>query len=79
MLLKSITTVVIFTFMIRPSTPDDITAILAIAEAIGFQPSELGVVSQLLSDYFTIENGHSFLQDSKTKRSGSQMMKAQMG
>lgn len=54
--------------MIRPSTTDDMTAILAIAEAIGFQPNELEVVSKLLADYFADGNGSDSLQNSNTQR-----------
>ncbi|HIK15058.1 MAG TPA: GNAT family N-acetyltransferase [Leptolyngbyaceae cyanobacterium M33_DOE_097] len=54
--------------MIRLSTPDDITAILSIAEAIEFQPAELEVVRNLLTNYFAAGNGKDFLQDSKTER-----------
>jgi pimeloyl-ACP methyl ester carboxylesterase len=36
--------------MIRLSQPNDIAAILSIAEAIGFQPGELGVVHQLSAE-----------------------------
>lgn len=39
--------------MLRLSKPDDIAASLSIAEAIRFQPGELGVVHKLLTDYFT--------------------------
>ncbi|MDF5715963.1 MAG: GNAT family N-acetyltransferase [Rhizonema sp. NSF051] len=38
--------------MIRPTTPDDTTALIAIAEAIGFQASELEQLSKMLVDYF---------------------------
>ena len=39
--------------MIRPSTPDDTIALIAIADAIGFQPTELDQLSEMLSDYFS--------------------------
>jgi GNAT superfamily N-acetyltransferase len=39
--------------MIRLSTPDDTTALIAIADAIGFQPNELEELSEMLSDYFS--------------------------
>jgi GNAT superfamily N-acetyltransferase len=39
--------------MIRPSTPDDTIALIAIADAIGFQPNELEQLSEMLSDYFS--------------------------
>ncbi len=38
--------------MIRPSTPDDTTALIAIADEIGFQPNELDQMSEMLADYF---------------------------
>jgi len=38
--------------MIRPSTPDDMIALIAIADAIGFQPNELEQLSEMLADYF---------------------------
>ncbi|NJL56772.1 GNAT family N-acetyltransferase [bacterium] len=38
--------------MIRPITPDDTTDLMAIAEAIGFQPNELEVLAEILTDYF---------------------------
>ncbi|PMB51914.1 GNAT family N-acetyltransferase [Fischerella thermalis CCMEE 5201] len=39
--------------MIRPTTPDDTTALIAIADAIGFQANELEKLSEMLSDYFS--------------------------
>ncbi|HEY9622980.1 MAG TPA: GNAT family N-acetyltransferase [Crinalium sp.] len=54
--------------MIRLSQPNDTAAILSIAEAIGFQPSELGVVHQLLTDYFTDGEGRDPLQNSNAER-----------
>ncbi|MBE9049511.1 GNAT family N-acetyltransferase [Nostocales cyanobacterium LEGE 11386] len=39
--------------MIRPTTPDDTTALIAIADAIGFQPNELEELSKMLADYFS--------------------------
>ncbi len=38
--------------MIRPTVSDDVTAILALADAIGFQPSELEELRAMLADYF---------------------------
>ncbi|YAF94146.1 MAG: GNAT family N-acetyltransferase [Nodularia sp. CChRGM 3473] len=39
--------------MIRPTTPDDTTALIAIADAIGlFQPNQLNSLSEMLVDYF---------------------------
>ena len=37
--------------MIRPTTPDDLAAIIAIAEAIGFQPDELEELNKMLADH----------------------------
>ena len=54
--------------MIRLSKPDDIAVILSIAEAIGFQSSELGVVRKLLTDYFTDGCGRALLQNSNAER-----------
>jgi ribosomal protein S18 acetylase RimI-like enzyme len=39
--------------MIRPATPDDTAALLAIAAAIGFDPAELALLHQLLIDSFS--------------------------
>ena len=38
--------------MIRPTTPDDTTALIALADLIGFQPHELEELGKMLSDYF---------------------------
>lgn len=38
--------------MIRLTTPDDTTALIAIVDAIGFQPNELEELSEMLVDYF---------------------------
>jgi ribosomal protein S18 acetylase RimI-like enzyme len=54
--------------MIRPSKLDDVPAILAIAEAIGFQLSELEVVRKLLTDYFADSSGHDPLQNGNNRR-----------
>lgn len=54
--------------MIKPSKPDDMVAILAIAEAIGFQPGELEVVNKLLTEYFTDGNSQVSLSDSNTQQ-----------
>ena len=54
--------------MIRLSQSNDIAAILSIAEAIGFQPGELEVVHQLLTDYFTDGDGRDPLQNGNTRR-----------
>ena len=42
--------------MIRPTIADDIDQLMAIATAIGFEPRELEVLSQLLIPYF--RDGH---------------------
>ena len=39
--------------MIRPIAPDDTTALIAVANAIGFQPNELEELSAMLADYFS--------------------------
>ncbi|NJR20902.1 MAG: GNAT family N-acetyltransferase [Richelia sp. CSU_2_1] len=39
--------------MIRSIAPDDTTALIAIAGAIGFQPKELEELSEMLADYFS--------------------------
>lgn len=40
--------------MIRLSIPDDMTALIALADAVGlFQPNELKELSEMLSDYFS--------------------------
>ncbi|MBM0744828.1 GNAT family N-acetyltransferase (plasmid) [Phormidium sp. CLA17] len=54
--------------MIRLSKPNDMAAILSIAEAIGFQPGELEVVNQLLTDYFIDGDGRDPLQNGNTQR-----------
>ncbi|HEY9657867.1 MAG TPA: GNAT family N-acetyltransferase [Allocoleopsis sp.] len=54
--------------MIRLSQSKDIAAILSIAEAIGFQPGELEVVHQLLTDYFTDGDGRESLQSANNRR-----------
>ena len=38
--------------MIRPIMSDDTAALLALTDAIGFEPSELEVLSKMLADYF---------------------------
>ncbi len=42
--------------MIRPTIPEDTTALIGIAEAIGFQAGELEELSGLLTDYFENES-----------------------
>ena len=54
--------------MIRPSKPDDMAAILSIAETIGFQLSELEVIRKLLTDYFTDGSGQDSLRNSNAER-----------
>lgn len=54
--------------MIRQSNADDMAAILSIAEAIGFQPTELEMVNQLLADYFADGNGNVSRSDRNTQR-----------
>jgi hypothetical protein len=51
--------------MIRPTTPDDRTALMVIADVIGFQPKELDELSEMLADYFSgdSENAHFWLTD----------------
>ncbi|MFB2976363.1 GNAT family N-acetyltransferase [Microseira sp. BLCC-F43] len=38
--------------MIRPTTPDDTAALIALAEAIGFAPNEIEELRELLAGYF---------------------------
>lgn len=49
--------------MIRPTIPDDAAALLAIAEAIGFEPGECKVLSEMMVDYFSSGNDHIWLTD----------------
>ncbi|MBX2865083.1 MAG: GNAT family N-acetyltransferase [Leptolyngbyaceae cyanobacterium MAG.088] len=49
--------------MIRPTIPDDATALLAIAEAIGFEPDECKVLSEMMADYFSGNSDHIWLTD----------------
>ncbi|NET31502.1 MAG: GNAT family N-acetyltransferase [Cyanothece sp. SIO1E1] len=51
--------------MIRPTISDDTTALIAIAEAIGFQPNELELLSAMLADYLNGDNdsGHFWITD----------------
>jgi GNAT superfamily N-acetyltransferase len=39
--------------MVRPATADDTTALIAIANTIGFQPHELEQLRSMLADYFS--------------------------
>lgn len=50
--------------MIRPTMPDDATAVLALAKAaIDFEPNELEVLREMLADYFAGNNEHFWLTD----------------
>ena len=49
--------------MIRSTTPDDLTAVLAIAEAVGFEADELKLLSDMLTDYFSGNGDHFWLTD----------------
>jgi len=42
--------------MIRPIAPDDTTALIALVEAIGFEPHETEELALMLADYFDGEN-----------------------
>lgn len=54
--------------MIRLSKPSDTSAVIAIAEAIGFQSSELEVINTLLADYFGNVDDNDLPPNSKTGR-----------
>uniref|UniRef100_B8HZ14 GCN5-related N-acetyltransferase n=1 Tax=Cyanothece sp. (strain PCC 7425 / ATCC 29141) TaxID=395961 RepID=B8HZ14_CYAP4 len=54
--------------MIRPSTSDDTIAIIALAEAIGFQLNELEVLRKLLVDYFGDNSNSNSLRDGQAER-----------
>lgn len=44
--------------MIRPTTPDDTSALIALADATGlFQPNQLEELAEMLSDYFGSSSG----------------------
>lgn len=51
--------------MIRPITPDDTSALMALVNSIGFQPSELEELSELLADYFSrkMDSDHVWITD----------------
>ena len=51
--------------MIRPTTPDDAAALIALAGAIGFESNELEALSEMLADYFDGDSnsGHFWLTD----------------
>ena len=38
--------------MIRPTKPEDASALMAVANTIGFQPNELDMLDKMLADYF---------------------------
>jgi ribosomal protein S18 acetylase RimI-like enzyme len=43
--------------MMRPTTPDDMAPLLALLEAIGFEPNEIEEIGEMLADYFS-DNGN---------------------
>jgi GNAT superfamily N-acetyltransferase len=49
--------------MIRPTTPEDTTAVLTIASAIGFQPEELEQLNAMLTDSFSGDSDNFWLTD----------------
>ena len=51
--------------MIRPITPDDTAALIAIADAIGFEQNELEQLGQMFADYFdsNLETHHFCITD----------------
>jgi len=51
--------------MIRPTIADDTTALITIADAIGFQPNELEELSEMLVNYFSgdSDTAHFWLTD----------------
>lgn len=45
--------------MIRPTTPDDMIALIAIADATGlFEPNQLKELSKMLTNYFSNKSNH---------------------
>ncbi|MEH1810671.1 GNAT family N-acetyltransferase [Nostoc sp.] len=55
--------------MIRPTMPDDTTALIALADATGlFQPNQLEELGEMLSDYFGGGSDSDSLQDAKAER-----------
>ena len=55
--------------MIRPTMPDDTTALIALADATGlFQPNQLEELGEMLSDYFGGSNDSDSLLDGKAER-----------
>ena len=51
--------------MIRPTTPDDTTALIAVANAIGFEPKELDELGKMLADYLggNSDSDHFWISD----------------
>ncbi|MEJ6485580.1 GNAT family N-acetyltransferase [Nostoc punctiforme UO1] len=55
--------------MIRPTMPDDTTALIALADATGlFQPNQLEELGEMLSDYFSGSSDRGSLPDGKGER-----------
>ncbi|MBW4633592.1 MAG: GNAT family N-acetyltransferase [Iphinoe sp. HA4291-MV1] len=55
--------------MIRPTMPDDTTALIALADATGlFQPKQLEELGEMLSDYFGGSSDSYSLRDGKADR-----------
>jgi len=55
--------------MIRPTIPNDTTALIALADATGlFQPNQLEELGEMLSDYFGGINDSHSLRDGKAER-----------
>ncbi|MBG1262512.1 GNAT family N-acetyltransferase [Nostoc commune] len=55
--------------MIRPTIPNDTTALIALADATGlFQPNQLEELGEMLSDYFGDINDSHSLRDGKAER-----------
>ncbi len=55
--------------MIRPTMPDDTTALIALADATGlFQPKQLEELGEMLSDYFGGSSDSDSLRDGKAER-----------
>jgi ribosomal protein S18 acetylase RimI-like enzyme len=55
--------------MIRPTMPNDTTALIALADATGlFQPKQLEELGEMLCDYFSGSSDSDSLPDGKAKR-----------
>ncbi|MEH2109131.1 GNAT family N-acetyltransferase [Nostoc sp.] len=55
--------------MIRPTIPDDTTALIALADTSGlFQPNQLEELGEMLSDYFGDSSDSDSLPDGKAER-----------